>query len=68
MKIRFLKSPTGVFNLAYFPGDEVDIDSEKAKLLVDGEFAEVITPDVEPEQEPQEKEEPATPKRGRKSK
>lgn len=61
MKIKFLKSPTGVFNLGYFPGDVCDMDDERAKLLVEGKFAEVESP-VKDEPEVEKV------KRGRKSK
>jgi hypothetical protein len=43
MKIRFIESPSGVFGLGYFVGDEVDMEEKKAKLLVDSGFAEVVT-------------------------
>jgi hypothetical protein len=44
MLIRFIESPTGVFGLGYFVGNEVDMEEKRAKLLVDGGFAEVVTP------------------------
>jgi hypothetical protein len=63
MKVRFIESPTGVFGLGYFVGDEVNIEEKKARLLVEGGFAEAITPmgKDEPEQpkvEPVEKKKP----------
>lgn len=44
MKLKFIKSPTGEYGLAYFPGDEADIkDSKLADKLVKGGFAEKKT-------------------------
>lgn len=47
MKVKFIESPTGVLGLAYFVGDEIEVNDEKAKLLVDGGFAEPCTPSEE---------------------
>ena len=43
MKVRFLKSPTALFKLAYFPGDEVDIkDKALCQKMIDAEVAEEV--------------------------
>lgn len=44
IKIRFTKSPTGVFNLAYFPGDIVEMPANQAEVLIESEFAEEYIP------------------------
>ena len=43
-KIRFIKSPTPVFNLAYFDGDIVDMPANQAEVLIDSGFAEEYFP------------------------
>ena len=43
MKVRFLKSPTGQFNLGYHVGDEADIkDKELVKKMLDAEVCELV--------------------------
>ena len=39
MKIQFIKSPTGQYNLAYSIGDVVDIKKELAEELIENKFA-----------------------------
>jgi len=39
MKITFLKSPTGVYNLAYFEGDTVEMPVGQARELMDAGIA-----------------------------
>ena len=39
-KIKFTKSPTGAFGLAYSPGDVVFFDTELANLLIETGFAQ----------------------------
>ena len=38
-KIRFTKSPTPVFNLAYFEGDIVEMPANQADALIEADFA-----------------------------
>lgn len=37
--IKFIKSPTAIFKLAYFPGDEVSLTKEREKELIDKGYA-----------------------------
>lgn len=43
-KIKFIKSPTPVFNLAYFDGDIVEMPVNQADLLIEFEVAVEVTP------------------------
>ena len=38
-RIKFTKSPTGRFNLAYFDGDVVDMPQAMAEILIEAEYA-----------------------------
>lgn len=38
-KITFIKSPTGAFKMAYNVGDTIEIESEKARELMESNFA-----------------------------
>jgi hypothetical protein len=42
LKIKFTQSPTGKFNLAYFPGDEVELPMVLAAELIELGFAEAV--------------------------
>jgi hypothetical protein len=42
VKVRFLISPIGRFNLAYFEGQETELSGEFAQELVDLGYAEII--------------------------
>jgi hypothetical protein len=42
LKIKFTQSPTGKFNLAYFPGDEVELPMALAAELIELGFAEAV--------------------------
>jgi hypothetical protein len=42
VKVKFLISPIGRFNLAYFEGQEAELSSEFAQELVDLGYAEII--------------------------
>ena len=44
MKIRFKRSPIGVFRLGYFVGDVVDMEEKQAGLLIDNGYAEPVSP------------------------
>jgi hypothetical protein len=44
MLVKFVVSPTGKYNLAYSPGDEVEIDDDLGLLLVTECFAQRMTP------------------------
>lgn len=35
MKVRILKSPIGLYNLAYYPGEEITLPDEQAKELIE---------------------------------
>ncbi len=35
MRIRFIKNPVGLYNLAYDPGDEVDLPDQQARELIE---------------------------------
>jgi hypothetical protein len=41
-KIRFIKSPTGVYNLAYCVGEVAEMKELQAKELIDAGFAELV--------------------------
>jgi len=45
-KIQFTKSPTPVFNLAYFAGDIVEMPANQADTLIEAEFAVEFFPVV----------------------
>lgn len=47
--IRFTKSPTGRFGLAYSEGEEAEFSMAQAAELVDAGFAEAVGSDPEPE-------------------
>ena len=42
VKVRFLKSPTGICNLAYNAEDKASINAQQAKELVDSGYAEYV--------------------------
>lgn len=42
-KIKFLKSPTGQYHLAYSVGDVVELNNELAAILVGDGFAELVS-------------------------
>lgn len=42
LKIRFIKSPTGQFRLAYFIGDEVEYPMAFAAELIELGYAEAV--------------------------
>lgn len=42
MRVRFTKSPTGLFNLGYSAGDVADLPSVQAMEIVDADFAVVV--------------------------
>lgn len=42
LKIRFIKSPTGQFRLAYFIGDEVEFPMAFAAELIELGYAEAV--------------------------
>jgi len=42
LKIKFLLSPTGSFNLGYSIGDEAEFDELIAKELVESHYAEFV--------------------------
>lgn len=43
MKVKFLKSPTAIYKLAYFPGDVADIkDKEKCLKMIEAGVAEEV--------------------------
>ena len=50
MEIKFIKSPTGAFNLAYFPGETADMPDHQAQELIESGYAEQVHP-VLPHQE-----------------
>ena len=39
MKIEFVKSPTGVFKMAYSAGEQAELDDKTAKNLIDDGYA-----------------------------
>jgi hypothetical protein len=39
MKIEFVKSPSGIFKMAYSAGEQADIDEKTAKNLIKDGFA-----------------------------
>lgn len=41
-KVRFLKSPTGAFKLAYNVGDITALPVEQAELLIESGYAEAV--------------------------
>lgn len=41
-KIKFLKSPTGAYGLAYSAGDQATIEAKQADILVKEKFAEKV--------------------------
>lgn len=49
MKIKFTKSPTAVFKLAYFEGDVVDMPDKQAEMLIEAGYAveHISDPDLE---------------------
>jgi len=45
MKIKFIKSPTGAFNLAYSEGEEAEFPKGQADFLIEAGFAIKIKDD-----------------------
>jgi hypothetical protein len=54
-KIKFLKSPTGTFNLAYRPGDVAELPLSRCEVLVESGFAEFAEPEIKAEPKPKAK-------------
>jgi len=42
VKVRFIASPTGQFNLGYHTGDVAPFDAKQAKILIDSGVAEKV--------------------------
>lgn len=42
IKVEFLKSPTGHFNLAYSAGQQGEFDNKQAEILIDSGYAKEI--------------------------
>jgi hypothetical protein len=42
-KVKFTKSPTGKFKLAYNIGEEAEVSADLAKQLIEGNFAIPLT-------------------------
>ena len=42
-KVKFLLSPTGIYQLAYFVGDIAALPADLADELVENKYAELIT-------------------------
>lgn len=52
MKVRFIKSPVGEFNLAYASGTEAEMPDGTAQMLIDAGYAEQLGKiEVEPKVE-----------------
>lgn len=68
MKIRFLKSPSGEFGLAYFVGDTVEMENKQAQTIIDAGYAVAVDKKIETATEPVSEiaTEPAPKKAGRK--
>lgn len=43
IKVKFIKSPTGVYKLAYCPGEIAEFPALQAKELLDGGFVEFLS-------------------------
>jgi len=41
-KVKFKKSPTGAYNLAYSAGDEATLSAQQAKEVVEDDYAEYV--------------------------
>lgn len=41
-KIKFLRSPTGAYNLAYSAGQEAEFEAKLADELIETKFAEAV--------------------------
>lgn len=41
-EIKFLKSPTGAYNLAYSAGDSAEVEQEIAEKLIESGFAQAV--------------------------
>jgi hypothetical protein len=48
-KIKFTKSPTGLFRLAYFPGDVVEMNTNQADVIIEAGYAEEYNPVIHQE-------------------
>lgn len=46
MKVKILKDPCGLYNMSYYPGEVVDLPSEKASELIETGHAEKTTEKV----------------------
>lgn len=42
IKVKFLLSPTGVFNLGYNPGEEASLPELQATELIEAGYAELV--------------------------
>ena len=47
-KIQFIKSPVGLFHLAYFAGDVVELPTNQADVLIEAGYAKEYAPALNP--------------------